>query len=95
MKISQNFYLSELIKSETAVRFGINNMPSKEHKQHLIESTIYLWQPTRDLLKFPMIVSSGYRSGLLNNKVGGSNHQHTVMVTLLTLIVLVLVVQGR
>ena len=79
LKISQNFYLSELLKSETAVRFGINNTPSKEHKQHLIESTIYLWQPTRDLLKFPMIVSSGYRSRLLNNKVGGSNtsaHSH-------------------
>ena len=29
LKISQNFYLSELIKSETAVRFGINNTPSK------------------------------------------------------------------
>lgn len=73
MQISKNFHLSELTHSRTAVMRGINNTPNQSIKNHLIEATKQLWQPTRELLGVPMIVSSGYRSEALNRAIGGSS----------------------
>lgn len=69
---TKNFSYPELIKSNTAVRYGINNVPSKEIKENLRISCVNLWQPVRDFLNKPMQVNSGYRSPELNIKVGGS-----------------------
>ena len=71
-KITNNFRYSELIHSNTAVRLGLSNEPSKEHKVNLIESCINLWQPTREILGKSMNINSGYRSFEVNNAVGGS-----------------------
>ena len=71
--VTANFRYSELIHSNTAVRLGIENIPTIVHKVNLIESCNKLWQPARDILGKTMIVSSGYRSSLLNSKVGGSD----------------------
>lgn len=72
-KVSKNFYLNELIQSDTALRLGIDNTPNTQQKNNLIASCKYLWQPTRDLLGQPMLISSGYRSPALNDVVGGSD----------------------
>ena len=40
---------------------------------NLTESVLKLWQPARELLGVPMLVSSGYRSPKLNKAVGGSS----------------------
>ncbi len=47
-------------------------MPPAQYKQHLEQSCTHLWQPTRELLKQPMLISSGYRCPALNRAVGGS-----------------------
>ena len=73
MKISDNFYLSELVRSSTAQRKGIDNTPSDVHLKNLTESVLKLWQPARELLGVAMLVSSGYRSPKLNKAVGGSS----------------------
>lgn len=70
--ISANFNLSELVHSNSAVIYKLNNTPSAAHKQNLIEATINLFQPIRDILGQPMDISSGYRSKAVNAKVGGS-----------------------
>lgn len=70
--VTPNFYLSELVHSNTAVRLGLNNIPSQEITKHLEESCINLWQPARDILGKPMGISSGYRSDAVNKAVGGS-----------------------
>jgi len=71
MRISKNFWLSELTKSPTAERFGISNEPSKEHLVNLTVVTHEILQPVRE--HFGVItVNSGYRSPTLNTKVGGS-----------------------
>lgn len=72
MQITKNFHLSEFLISQTATRHGINNTPTAQHEANLIESCEKLWQPTRDLLGVPMLISSGYRSPALNRAVGGS-----------------------
>jgi len=71
MRISKNFWLSELTKSPTAERFGISNDPSSEHLVNLTVVTHEILQPVRE--HFGVItVNSGYRSPTLNTKVGGS-----------------------
>lgn len=73
LKVSQNFYMSELIQSSVALRLGIDNTPTPEYQKNLIEATKKLWQPARTLLDKPMLISSGYRSPKLNDAVGGSD----------------------
>lgn len=71
MKLSKNFSVAELSKSETATRKGIDNTPSLmviDNLQQLVDNIL---QPIRD--KFgPVIVTSGYRSPAVNKSVGGS-----------------------
>lgn len=70
--LTDNFYLSELLVSNTATRLGINNMPDGNIIRNLSESAEKLWQPFRDLLGQPVLISSGYRSPRLNKAVGGA-----------------------
>ena len=71
IKISKNFSLSEMVKSATAVRLGVDNSPSSIHLVNLTHLAIHILQPVRD--KFGVItINSGYRSPALNAKVGGS-----------------------
>ena len=71
MRLSQNFWLSELTKSSTADRMGIVNEPGIEQIVNLTVLTHHVLQPVRE--KFGVItVNSGYRSPQLNGKVGGS-----------------------
>tara|TARA_R100001015_G_C4525089_1_gene93022 strand:- start:143 stop:640 length:498 start_codon:yes stop_codon:yes gene_type:complete len=77
MRISKNFTLAELTKSNTATRLGISNTPDKEgiHKLRLLAAE--LLQPLRNAVG-PLRVTSGFRSESLNAAIGGSNKsQHT------------------
>ena len=77
MQLSKNLTLAEVIRSESAKRRGINNMPTAEHLQNLKELAINIFQPIRDHFKKPIYISSGYRSKILNHAVNGSNNsQH-------------------
>ena len=71
MKLSKNFVLSELTKSNTAKRLGIKNEPTKEHMDNLQVLIRDLIQPIRDGIG-PIRVSSGYRNPELNRAIGGS-----------------------
>lgn len=78
MKLSKNLSLSEVIKSNTAIRLGIDNTPTFEHQEnlHLIAQKVF--QPLRDHFDAPILVSSGYRSEALNKAIGGSaTSQHS------------------
>jgi zinc D-Ala-D-Ala carboxypeptidase len=48
MKLSKNFTLQELIKSNTALRLGIDNTPSKEGIMKLTLLATELLQPLRN-----------------------------------------------
>lgn len=77
-KMKLNFTMSELIKSDTAAKYGIDNMPhSKEVLDNLLLLVINVLQPLREYVNKPIIITSGYRSLPLNTKVGGvNNSQH-------------------
>ena len=71
MRLSKNFVLSEITRSNTATRLGISNEPSKKHLANMQVLITELIQPMRDALG-PIRISSGYRSPQLNRAIGGS-----------------------
>ena len=71
MRLSKNFVLSEVTRSNIAKRLGIENEPSKKHLQNIKNIVINLIQPMRDAIG-PIRISSGYRSPNVNRAVNGS-----------------------
>lgn len=71
MRLSKNFTLAELTRSNTATRLGIFNTPCYEHLQSLQRLITKLIQPMRDELG-AIRISSGYRSPELNRAISGS-----------------------
>ena len=78
MNLSKNLTLSEVLKSNTAKRLGIDNTPDDEWVLGNLKATAeHVFQPLRDALGCPIHVSSGYRSPELNAAIGGSKRsQH-------------------
>ena len=70
MKLSENFSLIELTKSQTAERKGIDNDPSAEHQENLKLLCTHILQPVRDHFERVVSVSSGYRSKELCLAIG-------------------------
>jgi zinc D-Ala-D-Ala carboxypeptidase len=65
MKLSANFQLSELVKSQVAERKGIPNNPSPAHIDNLKALCVNVLQPIRSHFDSPVLISSGYRSAEL------------------------------
>ena len=76
MQLSRNFTLSELSKSEPAIRKGINNNPNAEQIEKLKALCENILQPVRD--HFGRVkITSGFRSAELCVAIGSSiNSQH-------------------
>lgn len=72
MVISQHLVLAELIRSESAKRNGITNMPTPEHIENLKALAENIFEPIRTEFRVPIYLSSGYRSKELNKLVKGS-----------------------
>ena len=78
MELSKSFTLNELIKSQEAIRLGIENIPNKEHIENLKILCEKILQPLRDYYGLPVSISSGYRSVALCEAIGSSaKSQHT------------------
>ena len=77
MKLTANFSVLELTKSQTAERKGIDNTPSPEHQENLRLLCEAVLQPVRDHFSRVVSVSSGYRSPELCEAIGSkSTSQH-------------------
>ena len=82
-RLSPNFTLEELVRSETAERIPALREQQRHPPPEVVENLRYLCQaslqPLRERLGFPIHVTSGYRSPELNRRVGGSpTSQHCV-----------------
>ena len=73
MKLTKNFSLEELIRSNTAERKGIDNSPTAEHIHNLVALCENILQPLRDRVKHSIRITSGYRSERLNTAIGGAS----------------------
>jgi zinc D-Ala-D-Ala carboxypeptidase len=72
MKLSKNFSLDELTKSQTALRMGIDNEPTPGDLYNLSQLCDNILQPVREHFDKPVTVSSGYRSVALCEAIGSS-----------------------
>ena len=76
MRLSKNFTLQELTKSDTALRLNMDNTPTKEGIIKLRLLAANLLQPIRNDLG-SIRITSGYRSPALSQAIGSSaNSQH-------------------
>lgn len=72
------FTISELTKSATAKRLGIDNTADASIRANLTALVENVLDPLRERWGMPIIVTSGYRCTALNKAVGGAtNSQHT------------------
>ena len=77
MKLSEHLELSEVIRSESAKRNGISNMPTAEHIENFKILATKVFEPIREHFGVPIRISSGYRSKELNRLIKGSSYsQH-------------------
>ena len=72
MKLSEHLSLSEVVRSESAKRRGISNMPTEAHIANFKLLAEKVFQPIREHFRCPIHISSGYRSKELNAAIGGS-----------------------
>ena len=72
MKLSKNFSLAEMIKSQTAERKDINNNPNEDNIENLQRLCEHVLQPVRDHYGKVVSVSSGFRSPELCVAIGSS-----------------------
>jgi len=72
VNLTTNFTLSELTKSETALRKGLNNEPTQDVISALQSLAFHVLQPVRDHYGKAIKINSGYRSPEVNASVGGS-----------------------
>tara|TARA_R110002020_G_scaffold5502_1_gene22824 strand:- start:249 stop:788 length:540 start_codon:yes stop_codon:yes gene_type:complete len=70
---SKYFSLKELTKSQTAIRQGIKNKPTKAQEVQLKELCKNVLDPIREHFGVPIRVTSGYRCAKLNEVIGGSS----------------------
>ena len=72
MQLSKNFSLSEMTKSDTAARKGIENTPTDQHKESMKLLCDKILQPVREHFAKSVRVTSGYRSEALCEAIGSS-----------------------
>lgn len=72
MQLTSNFSLSEMTKSETALRHNMDNTPGEAEIENLKRLCEEILQPVREHFGKGVKVNSGFRHPEVNAKVGGS-----------------------
>lgn len=68
--LSPHFSLLEFTESATARKHGIVNEPTAEAVENLKALCAHTLEPLREALGLPIVITSGYRSRALNDRVG-------------------------
>ena len=71
-QLTKNFSLHELTKSETALRYDMENTPGPAETANLTTLAGKVLQPIRDHFAKGVKINSGFRHPDVNAKVGGS-----------------------
>ena len=79
VNLTEHFKLSEFSRSSVAQAHGIDNSVPTQYIRTLQQLCRTILEPLREFAGVPIIISSGYRCGALNVKVGGVYaSQHTL-----------------
>ena len=77
VKISDHITLKEALRSNTARRLGIENMPDNDTLITMQITAEHIFEPLRNIFNVPIYISSFYLSPELNTAIGGSSRsQH-------------------
>lgn len=77
MKISEHISYKEGIKSNTALRMGIDNTPSDYELTNMVGIAENIFEPLREWVGGPIKITSMFRCEELNRAIGGSSRsQH-------------------
>jgi zinc D-Ala-D-Ala carboxypeptidase len=77
MKIGRYLTLAECIKSDTAIRKGIDNTPQGNEVQAMIKVCAWVYDDLCEYFNCKIPITSFYRSEQLNRAIGGSaSSQH-------------------
>lgn len=79
MRLSAHFSLNEFTASGTADRLGIDNTPTPQIVTNLVRLAQALEVVRAVLGNKPLHIASGYRSPLVNSKVGGSPRSYHML----------------
>jgi len=71
--LSPHFKLQEFVASRTAERHGIANVPSEEAVENLHRLCEGCLEPLREALGLPIVITSGFRTKELNDKLAHSS----------------------
>lgn len=78
MRLSPHFTLDEMLKSQTALRMGLDNNPGPDQLEALVSLCEFALEPIRNHYERPVIVSSGFRALAVNKAIGSKDKsQHT------------------
>ena len=76
-RISKHISYAEAVKSQTAVRKGIDNNPTEEQLDNMRYLAVHVFEQLRSSKNVPIAITSFYRSEQLNIAIGGSkSSQH-------------------
>lgn len=78
MKLTANFTLAEMTKSETALRLGIDNEPDEQQLAALQTLCEKVLQPIRDYYGMGVKVNSALRTLPVNRAIGSGDNSHHV-----------------
>ena len=73
MKVTEHVSYKEVIKSNTATRKGIENIPSGEQMENIKLLCEKVFEPLREHVGGPIAINSLFRSVELNRAIGGSS----------------------
>ena len=73
MKLSPHFSLDEMIKSQTALRKGLDNNPDTDQLEAMVSLCEHVLEPIRKHWSRPIIVSSGFRALAVNRAIGSKD----------------------
>ena len=73
MQLSKHFKLSEFTKSQIAARHGLKNLPGSGEVKNLENLCYEILEPVRAKFEKPIMISSGFRSLMVNRKLGSSD----------------------
>ena len=77
MKVTEHVSYKEVIKSNTAIRKGIENIPSGEQMEKIKLLCENIFEPLREHVGGPIVINSLFRSPQLNIAIGGAaSSQH-------------------
>ena len=75
ISLSPHFELREFTDSLTARKYGIANVPSPVAVENLRALCVHTLEPLRKALGLPIIITSGFRTKALNDKLAHSSER--------------------